>query len=103
TNSSGVTDGVEVDVDGQVIASALYGFFRPDVPINDPRVGANTHTGFFYALDTTKLNDGEHDLVIYVVDSSWTVNPPFTPPHLFPRTEIGRRKFVVQNNVLINH
>ncbi|HMF08830.1 MAG TPA: Ig-like domain-containing protein [Thermoanaerobaculia bacterium] len=103
TNSSGVTDGVEVDIDGQVVASAQYGLFRPDVPINDPRVGANTHTGFFYALDTTKLTDGEHEVVIYVADSSSTVNPPLTPPNLFRRTEIGRRKFVVQNNVIINH
>ena len=81
----GVTS-VEVDVDGQVVGTALYGLFRPDVPPNDPRV-SSTHVGFSFFLDTTKLSDSEHDLVVYVID------------HSAVRTEIGRRKFVVDNNV----
>ncbi len=98
TNSSGVVDGVLVDIDGQVVASATYGLLRKDVPANDPRVSTD-RTGFLYNLDTTKLTDGEHEVVVYVVDSSGQVNPP----SLFRRTEIGRKKFVVQNNVNINH
>jgi hypothetical protein len=81
---------IEVDVDGQVVGIATYGLSRPDVPAADPRVGA-VNVGFGFALDTTRLSDSEHDLVIYVVDST------FGAPR---RTEIGRRKFVVNNNVL---
>jgi hypothetical protein len=47
--------------------------------------------GFSFLLDTTRLSDSEHDLVIYVVDQRFG-----TPS----RTEIGRRKFVVNNNAL---
>jgi large repetitive protein len=81
---------IEVDVDGQVVGTATYGLARPDVPANDPRV-ASINVGFSFALDTTRLSDSEHDLVIYVVDRG------FGTPR---RTEIGRRKFVVNNNVL---
>lgn len=78
---------VEVDVDGQVVGTATYGLLRPDVPANDPRVPFAS-VGFSFILDTTKLSDTAHDLVVYVID------------HLGVRTEIGRRKFVVDNNVL---
>ena len=81
---------IEVDVDGQVVGNATYGLSRPDVPRNDPRV-PSVSVGFAFQLDTTRLSDSEHDLVIYVVDST------FGTPR---RTEIGRRKFVVNNNVL---
>jgi hypothetical protein len=83
---------LELDVDGVVLAildapSGTYGIDRPDVPANDIRV-TNRFVGFFYPLDTTKMGDTEHDLVIYAFDNS-------TPSH---RSEIGRRKFVVVNN-----
>jgi hypothetical protein len=81
---------IEVDVDGQVVGNATYGLSRPDVPANDPRV-PSISVGFSFLLDTTRLSDSEHDLVIYVVDST------FGAPR---RTEIGRRKFVVNNNTL---
>jgi hypothetical protein len=81
---------VEVDVDGQIVGIATYGLSRPDVPLADPRV-PSVSVGFSFLLDTTRLSDSEHDLVIYVVDST------FGTPR---RTEIGRRKFVVNNNVL---
>ncbi len=77
---------VELDVDGQVVGNADYGLFRPDVPPNDPRVPF-PNVGFSYILDTTRLSNTEHDLVIYVTD------------RLGNRTEIGRRKAVVDNNV----
>ncbi|HEV8608642.1 MAG TPA: Ig-like domain-containing protein [Thermoanaerobaculia bacterium] len=81
---------IEVDVDGQVVGTATYGLSRPDVPATDPRV-PSASVGFSFNLDTTRLSDSEHDLVIYVVDQQ------FGTPR---RTEIGRRKFVVNNNVL---
>lgn len=80
---------VEVDVDGQVVGTAAYGLSRPDVPAQDPRVNSSL-VGFSFILDTTKLSDSEHDLVIYVVDRSGGGGN---------RSEIGRRKFVVDNNV----
>jgi hypothetical protein len=80
---------IEVDVDGHVVGNATYGLSRPDVPATDPRV-PSVSVGFGFALDTTRLSDSEHDLVIYVVDNQFG-----TPG----RTEIGRRKFVVNNNV----
>jgi hypothetical protein len=76
---------VEMDVDGQVVGNANYGLFRPDVPVNDPRVPF-PYVGFSYILDTTQLSNSAHDLVIYVRDN------------LGNRSEIGRRKCVVDNN-----
>ena len=81
---------IEVDVDGQIVGTATYGLSRPDVPATDPRVPSVT-VGFSFLLDTTRLSDSEHDLVIYAVDQQ--VGTP-------GRTEIGRRKFVVNNNAL---
>jgi hypothetical protein len=42
--------------------------------------------GLSYFLDTTRLSNSEHDIVVYVID------------RLGNRTEIGRRKCVVDNN-----
>jgi hypothetical protein len=80
---------VEIDVDGQVIGTAAYGLNRPDVPGNDPRVGTS-FVGFSFIMNTTALSDSEHDLSVYVVDRSSGGGQ---------RSEIGRRKFVVNNNV----
>ncbi|HEY3204611.1 MAG TPA: hypothetical protein VGL03_13245 [Thermoanaerobaculia bacterium] len=80
---------VEVDVDGQVVGIANYGLARPDVRAVDPRV-FSVNVGFSFLLDTTRLSDSEHDLVVYVVDRAFGGGN---------RTEIGRRKFVVNNNV----
>jgi hypothetical protein len=77
---------VEVDVDGQVVGDATYGIFRPDVPVIDPRVPTD-FSGFTFMLDTTKLSNSAHDIVVYVTDRNGN------------RTEIGRRKVVVNNNV----
>ncbi|HWZ86052.1 MAG TPA: Ig-like domain-containing protein [Thermoanaerobaculia bacterium] len=77
---------VELDVDGQVVGNPTYGLFRPDVPISDPRV-PSPYVGLSFMLDTTTLSNSAHDIVVYVID------------HLGNRTEIGRRKAVVNNNV----
>jgi hypothetical protein len=60
------------------------------VPANDPRVNT-AFVGWLYNVDTTKLTDGEHEVVVYVWDG--------IAGHI--RTEIGRKKFVVQNNTVI--
>ncbi len=85
-----LVDHVEVDVDGHVVGNAFYGLSRPDVRAIDPRVFSN-NVGFSFLLDTTRLSDSPHDLVVYVIDRFGN------------RTEIGRRKFVVNNNVATNH
>jgi hypothetical protein len=77
---------VEIDVDGQVVGIANYGLLRPDVREVDPRV-FSANVGFSFLLDTTRLSDSPHDLVVYVIDRFGN------------RSEIGRRKFVVNNNV----
>jgi hypothetical protein len=79
-------DHVDIDVDGQVVGRANYGLSRPDVRAVDPRV-FSANVGFSFLLDTTRLADSAHDLVVYVTDRQGN------------RTEIGRRKFVVDNNV----
>ena len=77
---------VEVDVDGQVVGTADYGLFRPEVRLEDSRV-PTPYVGFSFLLDTTRLSNTAHDIVVYVTD------------HAGNRTEIGRRKAVVNNNV----
>jgi hypothetical protein len=77
---------VQVDVDGQVVGQATYGLYRPDVPLQDPRV-RSVNVGFSFILDTTQLSNTQHDIVVYVIDRGGH------------RTEIGRRKAIVNNNV----
>ena len=83
---------VEIALDGPVVArsddgTAIYGVARPDVPLADPRVpGANV--GWTCLLDTTRMGDGLHEIAVYVVDQA-------SPAQ---RVEIGRLRFVVNNN-----
>ena len=88
---------IEVDVDGQVVArsdngTAVYGGARPDVPQNDPRVPAGANVGWGAVLDTTKMGDTQHEVVVYVWDNPGN-------PTISRRSEIGRRRFTVNNNV----
>jgi hypothetical protein len=77
---------VQIDIDGQVVGDAVYGLYRPDVPVADARV-SSSYTGFSFFLDTTTLADSAHDINVYVID------------HNGRRGLIGRRKMVVNNNV----
>lgn len=63
---SGVSS-VDVFVDGARVGSATYGLPRPDLPIAWP--GSPGNTGYQYALDTTKLLNGLHTVVVKVTDS----------------------------------
>ena len=83
---------VEIALDGPVVArsddgTATYGVSRPDVPAADPRVPSQ-NVGWTCLLDTTKMGDGLHEVAVYVVDL------------VGQRSEIGRLRFVVNNNVL---
>lgn len=91
------TSHIDIDVDGSCAASpgvvpcavasrAQWCLNRPDVPPSDARV-TTSHVGFAFTLDTTKLADSPHDLNVYATDTAGV------------RTLIGRRKFVVDNNV----
>jgi hypothetical protein len=78
---------VDIDIDGTVYASLFPPYnFRPDVPANDIRV-PTPYVGFQTSLDTRRMSDTEHDLSVYVIDNFGR------------RSEVGRRKFVVLNNV----
>ena len=82
---------IEVDLDGVVVArsddgTAAYGIPRPDVPRSDNRVPSPGNVGWACALDTTKMGDGQHEIVIYVWDL------------VSSKSEIGRRRFIVDNN-----
>jgi Bacterial Ig domain len=89
---------IDIDVDGScavgpgvvpcvnVLSRAKWCIPRPDVPLADGRV-TTSHVGFDFTLDTTKLADSAHDLNVYATDTAGL------------RTLIGRRKFVVNNNV----
>jgi hypothetical protein len=87
--TAGVEDGIEIFIDGQLVAKTNNNTLRPDVPLNEPRV-TSSFTGWSIVYDTTQLSDAEHDLTVYVVDNAFGGNR---------RTLIGRRKFVVNNNV----
>lgn len=92
---------LDMDIDGQVVGSIFPQYIaRPDVPANDTRVPATPFTvgpvafvGWAFVFNTGGLTDGQHDFVVYAVDTpnAATGRPAF-------RTEIGRRKFVVFNN-----
>jgi hypothetical protein len=58
---------VDVFVDGSQVGSASIALSRPDIPVAFP--GAPGDTGFQYSLDTTKLSNGGHLIVVKAIDS----------------------------------
>lgn len=57
---------IDVFVDNNRIASATYGLPRPDVPVAWP--GAPLDVGFDYTLDTTKISNGNHVIIVKATD-----------------------------------
>jgi hypothetical protein len=57
---------VDVFVDGSRAGPASIGLPRPDIPNAFP--GAPGDTGFQYSLDTTKLSNGSHSIVVKATD-----------------------------------
>lgn len=62
---------IEVFVDSTLIASATYGLPRPDVSSAWP--GAPSDTGYNYTLDTTKIPNGSHTIIVKVIDMAGKV------------------------------
>ena len=81
-----VVQTVQIDVDGHLRRKRDLRASADGCAAHDPRV-SSSNVGFSYLLDTTQLSDSAHDLVVYVIDKQQN------------RSEIGRRKFVVNNNV----
>jgi len=85
-DSLGTVQNIEVIVDGDVMGLATYGLPSPEVHQNFPWIPFNVNNvGFSYDLDTTKLTDGPHTLVIRAEDFFGGKN------------FIGQRQFVVDN------
>ncbi len=86
TDSMGSVQDVQVLVDGDLMGLATYGTPSPEVHQNFPWIPFNVNSvGYTYDLDTTKLTDGQHTLVIRAVDYWGGTN------------YIGQRTFVVDN------
>ena len=81
---------IEVDVDGQVVGNATFGLLAAGRAPNDPRAPSNTLGFSFRARHDAAVGLGARPRHL-------RRGQPFGAPG---RTEIGRRKFVVNNNVL---
>jgi hypothetical protein len=78
---------IQILVDGNPVGNATYGLPRPDVFELSyyPGFPGGGAPGWQFHLDTTRLNNGEHFLDVIVTDN------------LGATTDIGRRRFVVNN------
>jgi Bacterial Ig domain len=61
--------GVSIYVDSVAMGNAVTGASRPDVANAYPHV-APANCGWSYALDTTKLANGPHTIVVHAIDTS---------------------------------
>ena len=79
---------VEVLVDGQVTGEAIYGLSRPDIAAVWGTAFPNAgHSGFSFAIDTTRFTLGEHTLAVRLTDAGGNT------------TVVGTRTIVFQNAV----
>ncbi len=60
---------IEIKVDGVIIGEAVLGDPRPDVQTNYPDYN-NSNSGFHYALDTTALTNGPHNITALETNSA---------------------------------
>jgi Putative Ig domain len=61
---------IEILLDGQKVSDAIYGLSRPDIATvwsSFPNAG---HSGFSFAIDTTKFANGEHTLSVRLLDAA---------------------------------
>jgi hypothetical protein len=79
---------IEVLIDGQKVADAIYGLARPDVAVIWDAFPRARNSGFSFIWDTTKVPNGVRTLVLRVIDESENV------------TLIGQRTVFIQNRVL---
>ncbi len=87
---------VRIMIDGVVqidavsgLDTAQYGFVRPDVTALYPNYPQSIAPGFRFYLDTTKISNSEHDLLIEVQDA------------LGNRQSAGTRRIIVDNQTLV--
>jgi hypothetical protein len=79
---------VQIDaVTGKDVAQ--YGFASPDVAATYPNFPQRSAARFNFYLDTTKIGNSEHDLLIEVEDG------------VGHRRSAGTRRFIVDNNTLV--
>ncbi len=76
---------VEVIVDGVYVGQAQHGFPRSDVREQYPQFNASLNSGWQFTMDTTKLSNARHRVVVRVLDSRGN------------RNEIGSTDFYVYN------
>ena len=68
---------------------ADYGFASPDIALQYPSYPQKDAARFRFFLDTTKISNSEHDLLIEVTDARANVR------------SAGTRRFLVNNNTLV--
>ncbi len=68
---------------------ADYGYASPDVALAYPFYPQRANARFRFYLDTTKISNSEHDLLIEVTDARGNVR------------SAGTRRFIVDNNTLV--
>ena len=59
---------INLEIDGQIMQSAMYGDPRPDVGASFPDFPGALFSGFIANVDTTRLQDGIHLLSVIAVD-----------------------------------
>lgn len=79
---------LEVLIDGQKVADAIYGLPRPDVAVIWDAFPRARNSGYTFTFDTTKLTNGFHTLAVRLQDEAGNV------------TIIGQRSVLIQNRVL---
>ena len=82
----GVTQ-VEVLLDGQKVAEAIYGLNRPDIAAVWGTFPNASRSGFSFSIDTTRFPTGEHTLAVRLLDAGGN------------STMMGTRTVVFQNLV----
>jgi hypothetical protein len=81
-------DHIDVQIDNGSMQEVMYGDGRPDVAIAFPDFPAALYSGFIANIDTTRLQDGVHQLAVFATDKH---NPS-------ARRQIGRRTIQVLNS-----
>jgi len=83
------TDGishVDVQIDNGSMQEVMYGDARPDVAIAFPDFPAALYSGFIANIDTTRIQDGVHQLAVYATDKQGL------------RRQLGRRTIQILNS-----
>jgi len=61
---------IDVLLDGQKVADAIYGLSRPDIASVWSSFPNAAHSGFSFAIDTTKFANGDHTLAVRILDAA---------------------------------